>query len=66
VQADFDVEPALSGRKIVLQSKDGHALWVSTPVIEAMGSIPEAIEGGIWTRTADGKPAGEQNIVDYE
>jgi hypothetical protein len=60
LQADFDEDSVLRGRRIVLQSKDGHALWVSSSVIEAMGSIPADIEGGVYTRTDSGHPAGQQ------
>lgn len=51
----------VAGRPIVLQSKDGHALWVSKKVLQAMGSIPDEVEGGIIIRDSSGKPTGERS-----
>ncbi|KAH9913457.1 amidohydrolase family-domain-containing protein [Epithele typhae] len=54
----FEASDVLSGRPIILQSKDGHALWVSKTVIDSMGDIPEEIEGGMIMHDADGQPTG--------
>jgi predicted amidohydrolase YtcJ len=51
----------LRNRKIVLQSKDGHALWVSPAILASIhsdGELLADIEGGVLTRTVDGHPAG--------
>jgi hypothetical protein len=56
--ADFDEDPVLRGRPIVLQSKDGHALWVSTSVIESSSPFPKTLEGGIIIRDSAGQPIG--------
>ncbi|KDQ57712.1 hypothetical protein JAAARDRAFT_35398 [Jaapia argillacea MUCL 33604] len=56
--ADLEADPLFSGRPVVLQSKDGHALWVSTKVLEAMGPLPEFVEGGVIVRNEAGKATG--------
>jgi hypothetical protein len=43
----------------VLQSKDGHALWVSSSVIQSMLPLPEVVEGGIIVRNVANQPIGE-------
>lgn len=48
----------VAGRLIVLQSKDGHALWVSLAVLKSMDPLPEEVEGGVIVRDADGNPTG--------
>lgn len=45
-------------RKIVLRSKDCHALWVSPKVLEEVEFPEKEIEGGTIVRDADGKPTG--------
>jgi predicted amidohydrolase YtcJ len=60
----LEAEPVLRGRKIVLQSKDGHALWVSHAVIKGLGELPESYEAGYITRDSQGKPAGLLSHVD--
>lgn len=57
-QADFELDPEVRNRPIVLQSKDGHALWVSQKVIDAMEVIPDEVEGGVIVRDSSGKPTG--------
>lgn len=59
MKADFDVEPLLRGRPIVLRRVDGHAMWVSSRVINELGSLPDHIEGGAIIRYENGKPTGE-------
>ncbi|KAJ7755700.1 amidohydrolase family-domain-containing protein [Mycena maculata] len=56
--ADLDSDPVLRGRPIILQSKDCHALWVSTRVIEASVPLPDAVEGGVIFRDDSGHPNG--------
>jgi predicted amidohydrolase YtcJ len=57
-QADFDNDPLVKGRPVVLQQKDGHALWVSSKIVEQMLPIPEEVEGGYIRRDASGSPTG--------
>jgi predicted amidohydrolase YtcJ len=59
IQADFDEDPIVRGRSIVLQSKDGHALWVSSSVIQASSPLPETVEGGVIVRNPSGQPIGQ-------
>lgn len=59
MKAEFDAEPLLRGRPIVLRRVDGHALWVSSRVIKELGSLPDHIEGGAIIRYENGKPTGE-------
>ncbi|KAH7920922.1 amidohydrolase 3 [Leucogyrophana mollusca] len=54
----FDSEPLLRGRPIVLQSKDGHALWLSKTALALSLPWPETVEGGIIVRDASGAPTG--------
>lgn len=60
-QSDFDEDPVLLGRPIVLQSKDGHALWVSTSVVKSSSPFPETIDGGVIVRDASGAPIGKSS-----
>ena len=57
-QDDLESDPLVAGRPIVLQSKDGHALWVSKKVLRLMEPIPDAVEGGIIIRDSHGNPTG--------
>lgn len=43
---------------MVLQSKDCHALWVSSKAIEVSMPFPETVDGGIIVRDEVGYPAG--------
>ncbi|KAG8213763.1 amidohydrolase family-domain-containing protein [Butyriboletus roseoflavus] len=54
----LDEDPVIRGRPVVLQSKDGHALWVSKTVLQWSGPLPEDVEGGIVVRDALGNPTG--------
>ncbi|GLB37251.1 putative amidohydrolase family protein [Lyophyllum shimeji] len=56
--ADLDEDPVIRGRPVVLQSKDCHALWVSSKAIEASLPFPESVDGGIIVRDDDGNPTG--------
>ncbi|KAJ7350257.1 amidohydrolase family-domain-containing protein [Mycena albidolilacea] len=56
--ADLDSDPVLRGRPIILQSKDCHALWVSSKVMEISGPFPNVVEGGVIFRDDSGQPNG--------
>ncbi|KAJ8077031.1 hypothetical protein PM082_001454 [Marasmius tenuissimus] len=56
--ADLDEDPIIRGRPVVLQSKDCHALWVSSKALEASLPLPSEVEGGVIVRDASGKPTG--------
>ncbi|KAF4568169.1 hypothetical protein EYR40_010434 [Pleurotus pulmonarius] len=51
-------DPLLEGRPIALRRVDGHALWVSSRVLEMMGELPLEVDGGLIVRDASGKPTG--------
>ncbi|KAI0666716.1 amidohydrolase family-domain-containing protein [Trametes maxima] len=53
----FENDPIVAGRPIVLQSKDGHALWVSLAVLQSI-ELPNEVEGGVIVRDPSGKPTG--------
>lgn len=44
---------------MVLQSKDGHALWVNGKVLEEMFPLPDTVEGGFIIRDEAGNPTGQ-------
>ncbi|KAH8112103.1 amidohydrolase family-domain-containing protein [Phellopilus nigrolimitatus] len=56
--ADLDSNILLRGRPIVLRRVDGHALWVSSRVLEDTNNLPESVDGGAIVRGDDGKPTG--------
>ena len=58
MKADFDAEPVLRGRPILLQRVDVHAIWVSQRVLNEVGELPKVVEGGSVIRDADGSPTG--------
>ncbi|KAI0063272.1 amidohydrolase 3 [Artomyces pyxidatus] len=55
---DFDREPLLRGRPIVLSRIDVHAYWVSHSVIEKFSPLPDTVEGGLIIRDSAGNPTG--------
>ncbi|EMD37766.1 hypothetical protein CERSUDRAFT_114429 [Gelatoporia subvermispora B] len=55
---DLEADSVVSGRPVALQSKDGHALWVSQRVLQDMGPLPDEVEGGIIVRDSKGNPTG--------
>ncbi|KAF9792984.1 amidohydrolase 3 [Thelephora terrestris] len=55
---EMESDPFVRGRQVVLQSKDGHALWVSQRVLDAMAPIPAHVEGGHIVRDETGNPTG--------
>ena len=58
----FEADPVLRGRPIVLQSKDGHAQWVSEAVLQSMLPLPDSIVGGIIGKDEEGNPTGMDTI----
>ncbi|KAF8598486.1 hypothetical protein BDV93DRAFT_451112 [Ceratobasidium sp. AG-I] len=56
--ADFDVDPLLEGKPIVLARTDVHAYWVSNEVIRRLGSLPDKVDGGEIVRDSEGNPTG--------
>ena len=55
----MESDPVIRGRPVVLQSKDGHALWVSEKILDAMAPIPAHVEGGHIVRDETGNPTGQ-------
>ena len=55
----MESDPVIRGRPVVLQSKDGHALWVSQKILDAMAPIPPHVEGGHIVRDETGNPTGQ-------
>ncbi|KAF8993843.1 amidohydrolase family-domain-containing protein [Cyathus striatus] len=66
---DFEENPIVRGRRVVLRGRDGHALWVSRATLDANFPYPESVSGGVIVRDADGNPTGvfvdsAQELVD--
>ncbi|KAK0454841.1 amidohydrolase family-domain-containing protein [Armillaria borealis] len=55
---DLDADPVIHGRPVILQSKDGHAIWVSRATLNDNGPYPEHVEGGVIETDSDGNPNG--------
>ncbi|KAK0485942.1 amidohydrolase family-domain-containing protein [Armillaria novae-zelandiae] len=55
---DLDEDPVIHGRPVILQSKDGHAIWVSRTTLNDNTPFPEDVEGGVIERDSDGNPNG--------
>lgn len=51
----------MAGRPVVLQSKDGHMLWVSQAVLRSIEPLPTEVEGGVIVRDSFGKPTGTRS-----
>lgn len=51
-------DQVLRGRPIVLQSKDGHAQWVSEAILNSTLPLPNEMEGGVIVRDSAGNPTG--------
>lgn len=45
--------------RVVLEAKDGHAIWVNSRVLEDISPLPESVDGGVIVRDASGKPTGD-------
>ena len=58
MQDEMESNLVIRGRPVVLQSKDGHALWVSQKILDAMAPIPAHVEGGHIVRDGTGSPTG--------
>ncbi|ETW80709.1 hypothetical protein HETIRDRAFT_154904 [Heterobasidion irregulare TC 32-1] len=56
--ATLDADPVVREHNIVLQSKDGHAIWVNSKVLDAISPLPDSVEGGVIVRDAAGNPTG--------
>ncbi|CAA7259249.1 unnamed protein product [Cyclocybe aegerita] len=56
--ADLEADSVIRGRHVVLQSKDCHALWVSSKALEISAPFPDSVEGGVIVRDEDGAPTG--------
>ncbi|KAI0700891.1 amidohydrolase family-domain-containing protein [Cytidiella melzeri] len=56
--ADLESDPIVAGRPIILQSKDGHALWVSQKILSAVQPLPAEVEGGVIVRDKSDQPTG--------
>lgn len=72
MQADLDADNIIRGRPVILQSKDCHALWVSSKAIEESVPFPSSIEGGVVIRDEGGRPTGlfcsiqaQPNLIHY-
>ena len=59
IQYDLENDSLVKNREIILQSKDGHALWVSASVLQRMLPLPDEIEGGFIARDEQGNPTGD-------
>ncbi|KAI5123983.1 hypothetical protein M0805_006395 [Coniferiporia weirii] len=55
---ELETDPIVQGRPVVLQSKDGHALWVSETTLKLMLPLPEEVDGGIIMLDEKGNPTG--------
>jgi len=64
LQADLDADPLIRGRPVVLEGKDGHAIWVSSRAMELSAPFPDSVEGGVIVRDSDGKPTGTNLNID--
>ena len=58
-QADLDSDDVVRGRPIILQSKDCHALWVSSRMLEISMPFPDSVDGGVIFRNGSGHPTGK-------
>ena len=59
----LDEDPVIHGRPVVLQSKDGHALWVSKTVLQWSGPFSRDVEGGVVVRDDLGNPTGSPDLL---
>jgi predicted amidohydrolase YtcJ len=55
----------IAGRPVILQSRDGHAIWVSKRTLEANAPYPDTVEGGVIMRDEAGNPTGEVHLSFY-
>ncbi|KIM45737.1 hypothetical protein M413DRAFT_442349 [Hebeloma cylindrosporum] len=55
---DLEAHPEIAGRQVILQSRDGHAIWVSKRTLEVNAPYPDAVDGGVIFRDEQGNPTG--------
>lgn len=55
---DFESNSIVKGRPVILQSRDGHAIWVSRAILDANRPYPDSIDGGVIVRDSNGEPTG--------
>ena len=55
---DFEREPLLRGRFVLLARIDGHASWVSNAILSKLDNLPDEVPGGLIVRDKAGKPTG--------
>ncbi|KAF9474742.1 hypothetical protein BDN70DRAFT_884495 [Pholiota conissans] len=55
---DLEADSAIAGRPVILQSRDGHAIWVSKRTLEHNAPYPDTVEGGVIMRDEVGNPTG--------
>ena len=62
-QRDLDAYPLIKGRPVILQSRDGHAIWVSRATLDANAPFPDSVEGGVILRDESGEMTGSLIFV---
>ena len=62
-QRDLDAYPLIKGRPVILQSRDGHAIWVSRATLDANAPFPDSVEGGVILRDESGELTGSLIFV---
>lgn len=48
-----------------MQSKDGHAIWVSRATLNANTPYPDSVDGGVILRDENGQPAGTSEVETF-
>ncbi|KAH8827791.1 amidohydrolase 3 [Flagelloscypha sp. PMI_526] len=56
--ADLDSDPVIRGRPVILESKDGHAFWVSGATLDANAPYPDSYPGGTIVKNSQGQANG--------
>ncbi|KAG1742219.1 amidohydrolase family-domain-containing protein [Suillus lakei] len=54
----LEMDSIVRGRPVVLQSKDGHALWISKKALALSSPWPSEVEGGVIVKDSFGNPSG--------
>lgn len=54
----LEMDPIIRGRPVILQSKDGHALWISKKALALNSPWPSEVEGGVIMKDSSGNPSG--------
>ncbi|KAF8883070.1 amidohydrolase family-domain-containing protein [Gymnopilus junonius] len=55
---DLEADAVVAGRRVILQSRDGHAIWVSQRTLLENGPYPDVTPGGVIIRDEEGNPTG--------